>query len=206
MDSKWLHWAKQLQAIAQNGLTYTQGPYDRQRYEQIRRIASEMMAAKSDLDTDQIIDFFAQEVGYATPKVDVRAAVFRDGAILLVKERSDGGWTLPGGWADVAESASESVAKEVYEEAGFRVRVEKLLAVYDRSKHPHRPPFPHHVYKMFFRCEIVDGAASTSIETTDVAFFNEDNIPPLSISRVTPAQISRMFEHYRHPEWPTEFD
>lgn len=207
MEPKWLEWAKQLQAIAQIGLTFAKdSPFDVERYQAIRQIAAEMMAAGSNTNLNQILDLFAGEVGYVTPKVDVRAAVFRDNAILLVKERSEGRWTLPGGWADVNLTPAENVVKEVYEESGFQTRVVKLLAIYDRSKHPHQPPFPHHVYKMFFLCEILDGVATTSIETDEVAFFDAHKIPLLSISRITSDQIARMFEHYRHPNWPTDFD
>ena len=203
---QWLQWAKQLQAITQNGLTFNQDPYDVERYEAVRQVASEMMAAGSNARVSQILDLFSNEAGYATPKVDVRGAVFRNNEILLVKERIDGGWTLPGGWADVCDSPGEAVAREIFEESGFETEVTKLVAVYDRSKHPHQPPFPHHVYKMFFLCQIVNGKATNSHETEDVAFFKEDAIPPLSISRVLPAQIARMFEYYRNPALPTDFD
>jgi ADP-ribose pyrophosphatase YjhB (NUDIX family) len=207
MDPNWLKWAKQLAALAQDGLTYSDNEYEIDRYRQIRRIAAEMMAAGFDLDAQAFVDLFAQEQGYATPKVDVRGAVFRDGKILLVKEKIDGGWTLPGGWADPGQSPSEAAAREVFEEAGFEVRVVKLAAVYDRSKHPHLPPMPFHLYKLFFLCEITGGQAQESHETTGVAFFAEDAIPePLSISRTLPFQIARMFEHYRNRALPTDFD
>jgi len=206
MEPNWLRWAKQLAALAQNGLTYSESQYEIERYEQIREIAAEMMAEGFDLETKAVIDLFSQEQGYATPKVDVRGAVFRDGKILLVKEKIDDAWTLPGGWADPCQSPSEAVVREVFEEAGFEVRVEKLAAVYDRSKHPHIPPMPFHLYKLFFLCEITGGQATESHETTGVDFFAEDQIPPLSISRTLPFQIARMFEHYRNPALPTDFD
>jgi ADP-ribose pyrophosphatase YjhB (NUDIX family) len=207
MDPNWLKWAKQLAALAQDGLTYSDNEYEIERYQQIRRIAAEMMSAGFDLDAKAFVDLFSREQGYATPKVDVRGAVFRDDKILLVKEKIDGGWTLPGGWADPYQSPSEAVAREVFEEAGFEVRVVKLAAVYDRSKHPHLPPMPFHLYKLFFLCEITGGQAQESHETTGVAFFAEDAIPePLSISRTLPFQITRMFEHYRNRALPTDFD
>jgi len=205
MDPKWLEWAKELQAIAQNGLTYTKNPFDMERYEAVREIAAEMVATHSDVDLNTVRGLFVGEGGHATPKVDVRGAVFRNNAILLVRERSDGLWTLPGGWADVNESPSEAVVREVYEESGYRTRAIKLLAVYDRNRHGHTP-FPYHIYKLFFQCELVGGVASHSMETDRVAFFPEDRIPELSLLRVTPAQVARLFEHYRHPDWPTDFD
>ena len=207
MEPNWLRWAKQLAALAQNGLTYSESQYEIERYEQIRQIAAEMMSAGFDLETKALIDLFSQERGYATPKVDVRGAAFRDGKILLVREKLDGGWTLPGGWADPCQSASEAVAREVFEESGFEVRVTKLAAVYDRSKHPHKPLMPFHLYKLFFLCEITGGQATESHETTGVEFFAEDEIPQqLSISRTLPFQLARMFAHHRNPALPTEFD
>lgn len=207
MEPNWLRWAKQLAALAQNGLTYSDNEYEIDRYKQIRQIAAEMMSAGFEIEPKALIDLFSQERGYATPKVDVRGAVFRDDRILLVREKLDGGWTLPGGWADPCQSASEAVVREVFEEAGFQVRVTKLAAVYDRSKHPHEPLMPFHIYKLFFLCEITGGAAAESFETTGVDFFAEDAIPqPLSISRTLPFQIARMFEHHRNCALPTDFD
>ncbi len=205
VDPLWLAWAKDLQAIAQNGLTYAQSPYDIERYESLRQIATEILATHSNISLEQVVQMVDSEKGYATPKVDVRGVAFRDDAILLVRERADGLWTLPGGWADVNDSPSEAVVKEVYEESGFQTRAVKLLALYDRNKHGH-PPIPYHVYKLFFLCEIVGGAPANSVETSGVAFFHEDEIPELSLSRVTPEQISRLFQHYQHPDWPTDFD
>ncbi|MBD2099884.1 NUDIX hydrolase [Leptolyngbya sp. FACHB-261] len=205
MEPKWLEWAKQLQAIAQNGLTFADSPFDLERYTQIREIASEIMAAHTGVEPTYVRELFAGEVGYATPKVDVRGAVFRDNTILLVKEREDGCWTLPGGWADVGESPGNSVVREIAEESGYHTRVLKLAALYDRSRHPH-PPLVHHVYKVFFICELLSGTPSSSIETDGAEFFAETALPELSLGRVTPGQIARLFEHYRHMDWPTDFD
>ncbi len=205
MDPQWLEWAQRLQALAQNGLTFTQNPFDIERYTTVRNIAAEMIAARSGVDRAQVLDLFGHDEGYATPKVDVRGVVFRDDAVLLVQERSDGGWTLPGGWADVGASPAENVVREVYEESGYRTRAARLLAVYDRSRHPH-PPRPFYAYKLFFLCELLGGEAAASAETSAVGFFREDELPPLSLARVTPGQIARAFEHYRHPDWPADFD
>ena len=142
MEPNWLKWAKQLAALAQNGLTYSDNVYEIERYEQIRRIAAEMMSAGFELDAKTFLELFPREKGYETPKVDVRGVVFRDEKILLVREKLDGGWTLPGGWADPCQTPSEAVVREVFEESGFEARVVKLAAVYDRSKHPHSPSCP----------------------------------------------------------------
>lgn len=202
----WLEWSRKLQAIAQNGLLFSENAYDRERYEAIRAVAVQMMAAGSGEPIEVVTGLFSGQVGYATPKVDVRGVVFRDDQILLVREAQDSLWTLPGGWADPNESPSESVTREVFEESGFKTRALKLLAVFDRAKHPHVPLHPFHVYKLFVRCEIECGHAKPSLETLEVAFFAEDSIPELSLARVTPAQIARCFQHLRHPEWPTDFD
>lgn len=202
---KWIDWASRLQAIAQNGLTYAKDPYDIERYTQLRAIAVDIAAHHTGLEHSHLIKPFASDDGYATPKIDLRGVVFRDDAILLVKERSDGLWTLPGGWADVGESPSEGVVKEIREESGFETRPIKLLAVYDRNKHDY-PPLLHHIYKIFIQCEIIGGAPTESIETDGVGFFCEDKIPKLSLTRVTYAQIARMFDHLRNPEIPADFD
>lgn len=205
MEPDWLGWARRLQAIAQSGLAYSPNQYDLERYEAVREIASEMMAHGSAGAVAPIRNLFAGQTGYATPKVDVRGVIFRADRILLVLEREDGGWTLPGGWADVNESPAEATQREVREESGYEVRAAKLLAVYDRNRHGH-PPIPFHAYKLFFLCESIGGSPAASHETAGVDWFAEDALPPLSTSRVTAAQIHRFFEHFRHPQWPTDFD
>jgi ADP-ribose pyrophosphatase YjhB (NUDIX family) len=207
-EPDWLVWARQLQAVAQSGLTFTQDPYDRERYEAMRRLAAQIMVAHSGAELTHVEGLFAEQSGYATPKVDVRGAVFHDdGSLLMVREATDGRWSLPGGWADVNQSPREAILREVLEESGFEVGIQKLAAVFDRSRHPHFPPRPFHVYKLFFVCTILGGAPRTSLETTEIGFFTEENLPAdISIGRVVPYQIGRMFEHYRAPELPTEFD
>jgi ADP-ribose pyrophosphatase YjhB (NUDIX family) len=205
-DPQWLSWVRQLQAIAQTGLTYAKDVYDIERYQTLRRLAAEMAAAGSGLpDSARILDLFSRDSGYATPKVDVRAAVFQNDRILLVKEHEDGLWTLPGGWADVGDAPSQAAVREVKEESGYEVIATKIAAVYDRNLHGH-PPIPFHAYKLYFLCDLVGGQAKASHETDAVEFFPEDQIPPLSLTRVTPALIAHLFEHHRHPEWPTSFD
>ena len=204
-EPQWLVWARTLQAHAQNGLTYSRDPYDLERFSAIRVLAAEIMAAYTQADMHLLRDLFDEQTGYATPKVDVRAVVFRDDKLLMVREKVDGGWTLPGGWADVGDSPAEAVTREVFEESGYQVRAAKLLAVYDRNRHGH-PPIPWYVYKLFFRCELLGGAPAENIETDGIDFFAESELPALSLSRIVPSQLHRMFEHHRHPDWPADFD
>jgi ADP-ribose pyrophosphatase YjhB (NUDIX family) len=205
-DPQWLSWTKRLQAIAQTGLTFTRDHYDQERYQELREIAAEMMAAGAGMsDSQKVLDLFKAERGYATPKIEVRGAVVRENRILLVREREDGGWTLPGGWADVGDSPSAMVVREVKEESGFDVVPRKLAALFDRNKHPH-PPEPTHAYKVFFLCDLIGGEAMPSFETPEVDFFSRTQLPKLSSARITEWQIEHMFEHAAHPEWPTTFD
>ena len=202
----WLNWARRLQAISQSGLTYCKDKFDIQRYEELRSITAEMMAAGASLgDPTPIHDLFAHQAGYATPKVDVRVAAFRDNRVLLVRELEDGCWTLPGGWADAGEPPSIAAAREVREESGYEVHIVKLAALFDRDVQGH-PPHAFHAYKLFFLGELSGGTARDSNETTGAQFFPEDRLPPLSLSRVTPRQIAHMFEHLRNPDLPTSFD
>lgn len=207
MDPQWLSWAKRLQAIAQTGLTYAKDPYDIERYEAIREISAEMMSGGTTprIDPATLVDCFKRDTGYATPKVDVRAAVFDGDRILLVQEREDGLWTLPGGWADVDDPPSVAAVREVKEESGYDVVVKRLVAVLDRNLHGH-PPFPFHTYKLFFLCELVGGAAAVSYEILDTGFFRLDELPPLSLTRVVPPQIEMLFECQRRATWITVFD
>jgi ADP-ribose pyrophosphatase YjhB (NUDIX family) len=198
MSDKWLEWAKQIQAIAQAGLTYSKDVYDIERFEQLREISIEMMAEQTNLEKTKIKKLFANETGYQTPKVDIRAVVFLEGKLLLVKEREDGGWSLPGGWGDIGYTPSEVAVKEVSEEAGYEVHATRLLAVFDKKCHPH-PPSPYHVYKLFIRCEIVGGEARSGIETTNVAFFGKDELPDLSVDRNTVSQLMLAFEYEENP-------
>ena len=204
-NPKWLEWAQSLQALAQAGLTYTENPFDVERYHAIREIAAEMVVKNTDIDLRVMRDLYESQAGYITPKVDVRGVVFRENEILLVKELQDGGWTLPGGWVDVNESPSTAVEREVREESGYRVCAKKILAVYDRNKHGH-PPYLFHIYKLFILCELLGGEPTTSLETGGAVFYAKDHIPPLSISRTTQEEITRFFEHHFHPDWPTDFD
>jgi ADP-ribose pyrophosphatase YjhB (NUDIX family) len=195
-----------LQAMAQNGLEFATNDYDLNRYQELRLIAGEMLARISAEAPPIVHGILAQESGYATPKVDVRGVVFQEEKLLLVRERADGKWTLPGGWADPGASPAQNVVREIQEESGYLAKPEKILAVYDRALHPHDPPFPFHVYKIFIRCALTGGASQTDHETDGAAFFAESEIPELSIGRTTPGQIARMFEHLRNPGLPADFD
>jgi ADP-ribose pyrophosphatase YjhB (NUDIX family) len=168
-------------------------------------LAAEIFVGHSTGTLEEARDLLALETGPATPKVDVRAAVFRDEQVLLVKEKGEVGWSLPGGWADVGESPSEAAARETVEESGYRVRPVRLLAAYDRDRHGH-PPIPYHVYKLVYLCEILDELPSSDVDTDGVRFFGENELPELSVTRITPPQVSRFFEHHRNPNLPPDFD
>lgn len=203
---QWLHWASELQAIAQAGLTYCKEPFDLQRYKRIQSLAAEMVAYQSFEDFEKVQKLFLGEDHYLTPKLDVRAAIIKDHQyILLVKETTDGKWSLPGGWADVNESPAESAVKEVLEETGLTVKVTKLFALFDKLKHAHPPQLPH-AYKAFFLAEIVSGHLTTSIETSEVKFFHQNELPELSLHRIVPSQIALAFAHHQDTTLPTVFD
>lgn len=205
MDPKWLDWAKRLQSIAQAGLTYSKDIFDIERFEQIREISVEILSEYTEVDKKIIRNLFANETGYATPKVDIRAVVFKDEKILLVKEKSDNSWALPGGWADIGLTPGEIAVKEVKEESGFTVKPVKLLGVLDKNCHPH-PPSAYHVYKIFIQCEIIGGQAKEGVETSQVGFFAENECPALSEARNTKSQIEMAFRHLKNPDEDVYFD
>ena len=207
-EPEWLVWGRELAAIAQTGLAFTRDPYDAERYRAIRALAARIMAEHSRSDGRLIEALFGAETGYATPKIDVRAAVFDvSGRILMVREVADGGrWTLPGGWADVNQTASECVVREVREEAGYEVRARKLAAVWDRERQGNAPSL-FSITKLFFICELIGGAPAISLETSEVGWFAETEIPyDISVGRVLHPQIARMYTHWRQPELATDFD
>ena len=205
LEHKWLDWAKQLQSIAQAGLTYSKDIYDIERFEQIRAISIDMLSQQTKMEHTVIRELFANETGYATPKVDIRAVVFQNNKILMVRENTDGVWSLPGGWADIGLTPSEVAVKEVQEEAGFEVKATKLIGMMDMKCHPHTPS-PYHIYKIFIQCEIIGGSAKEGIETSAVDFFSESKIPPLSTARITESQIQLAFKHLHNPQEPIYLD
>jgi ADP-ribose pyrophosphatase YjhB (NUDIX family) len=200
-----LAWARKVQAIAQNGLAFTQDPFDRERYLQLQALATQVLQAELGLPDAQTAELWKDQQGYATPKVDVRGGIFRNGRVLLVRERSDGRWTLPGGWVDVNDAPSEAVVREIFEESGYRARAVKLAALVDKNRHPH-PPGLHHIYKLLFLCELTGGAPALSQETDGVDFFPLDALPELSTGRILASQIERLYRHQLEPALPTDFD
>jgi len=204
-EPEWLVIGREMRAIAQIGLTFCKDPFDRQRFERIRELGASLIARGGEEDLEKVLGLFQQDAGYATPKVDVRGAAFRDGKVLMVREISDGCWTLPGGWADVNQTPAECVVREIAEESGFEARALKLAAVHDyRKRHP--PSHIDSIYKLFFICELIGGSARPSEETSEVGFFPRDALPPLSRGRTTEAQIALMFAHMESPQLPTQFD
>ncbi|WP_410012908.1 NUDIX hydrolase [Sodalis sp. RH24] len=185
--------AQKLQALAQTGLTYTKDRYDIERYLELRNIAAQLTADVLALDKPPVLDMFKQQEGYATPKVDTRAVILRQGKILLVKEADDRLWSLPGGWADVGDSPSDAVCREVWEETGLTASVERLLGVWDRNQHGH-PPYPWHVYKLIFHCRELGGEIRLSEDSLDVDFFDPLDLPPLSLTRIVPVEIATSLE------------
>jgi ADP-ribose pyrophosphatase YjhB (NUDIX family) len=207
-DPDWLVLAREMQALAQTGLEFSKDPYDRERYAALRRLSVRVMAEHTGADARRIEALFETETGYATPKVGVRGAVFDDaGRILMVREIVDQHrWTLPGGWADVNQTPAQSVVREVFEESGYRVRAVKLAAVWDRARQA-QPAMAFSVVRMFFICTLEGGTPAASLETSEVGWFAENDVPAdLSLRRTLPHHISRMFAHRRDPGLATEFD
>ena len=222
-EPQWLAWAKRIQAIAQAGLTYSQSSYDRDRYQALRALSVEIMASHMDLadgDRPRLAELFASDYGYPTPRVDVRAFVVADGKgvrgsssaavapagqVLLVRERVDGRWSIPGGWADVGSSPAEMAVRETAEESGYQVEARRLLAVWVKARH-NPSPYPADVYKLVVACDLVGGTAAAGSETLDVGWFAPDRLPELSVGRTTAAQVRRLAELHAHPELPPDLD
>jgi ADP-ribose pyrophosphatase YjhB (NUDIX family) len=204
---------RRILALSRTGLHFTGTQYrtddsrtfDAERYEEIGQLAAQLIAQQTDAPVGEILKAWHADDGYVTPKVDVRGALFRDNKVLLVRERSDGKWTLPGGWADVNDTPSQAVLKEIEQESGFTARVVKLAAAYDRKTRNH-PPSVFYIWKLFFLCEITGGEARISNETDAVEFFPVDALPELSTGRAVAWQIERMYAHHLDRSLPTEFD
>lgn len=202
---RWLAWAREIQAIAQTGLTYSLSEYDTERYGRLSEIAAEIVELHTTLTKESALESFRVQPGYATPKVDVRGAVVRDDMILLVQERVDGRWCMPGGWADVGDRPSETVVREVWEESGFHVVPRKLIGLYDANGGGTPIEF-YHAYKIVFLCDITGGGARPSHETLTVDFFHFDDLPPLSRERTNERHLRDVLAHLKDEHCPVAFD
>jgi ADP-ribose pyrophosphatase YjhB (NUDIX family) len=205
MNNKWLEWATELQSIAQAGLTFGENQYDRDRYQQIRDLSVDILQEYTGMDHTKITDLFASETGYQTPKVDVRAAVFNEGKILLVNEKIDGKWSLPGGWADVNSTVSESAVRECFEEAGAVVKPKRIVLIHLGNRHNNHN-FPFSVYKIFVECELIEYRFKSNTETLGSDFFSLDNLPDLSTERNTSEQIRICFDARKTEIFEALFD
>lgn len=201
---KWLEWAKELQFIAQNGLSYTEGVFDKERYERIREISAEIMSLYSDFPIEKVKDLFCNETGYQTPKIVTRAVIFKDDKILLVKE-NDGMWSLPGGWVDINQTIKSNIEKEVLEEAGLNVNALKIIAVQDGNKR-NKPVCAYSVCKFFVLCEVVNGKFKPNNETVESGYFSVGELPFLSEERTTKEQIEMCFSAKNDKNWVMQFD
>ena len=203
-EHQWLEWAKELQFIAQAGLTYTKDPFDKERFGRIREIAAEIISARIRLPLAQVKDLFCNEIGFQTPKLDTRAAIFKNDKILLVEE-NDGTWSMPGGWVDVMETVRSNTVKEVKEEAGLDVEAVRVIALHDRNLH-NQPPYAYNVCKVFVLCEVKGGSFHPNIETVGSGYFGLDELPPLSVEKNSYQQIEMCFKACSDKSWQVEFD
>jgi ADP-ribose pyrophosphatase YjhB (NUDIX family) len=202
--SKWIDWAREIFSLSQSGLTYSQNEYDLDRYKRLQAITAEMIASESAITKESALESFSMQAGYITPKVDVRGAVVRDGKILLIQERADDKWAMPGGWADLGNSPASVAEREVWEESGYRVKAEKVVAVIDANR---IEPFEfYHAYKLIFLCRLLDGEPRISYETLAVDFFDPNHLPPLSVYRTDESMVQEVFAHVENPNRATAFD
>jgi ADP-ribose pyrophosphatase YjhB (NUDIX family) len=201
---QWLDWAQEIFSLSQSGLTYSGNEYDIERYKRLQEITAEIISSQSEISKESILDSFSMQAGYITPKVDVRGAVVHERKILLIQERADGMWAMPGGWADLGDSPATVAEREVWEESGFRVKAEKVVAVIDANRI--EPMEFYHAYKIIFLCRLLDGEPRTSYETLAVDFFDPDHLPPLSIYRTNGDMLKEVFAHVANPDRPTAFD
>ncbi|HLO31870.1 MAG TPA: NUDIX hydrolase N-terminal domain-containing protein [Anaerolineales bacterium] len=201
---KWMDWAQEIFSLSQSGLTYSGNPYDIERYKRLQEITAEIIASQSEIPKEVVLESFSMQAGYITPKVDVRGAVIHDGKILLIQESADGLWAMPGGWADLGNSPASVAEREVWEESGFRVKAEKVVAVIDANR---IEPFEfYHAYKIIFLCKLLGGEPSLSHETLAVDFFDPHHLPPLSIYRTNEDMLQEVFAHVENPNRATAFD
>ena len=203
-SSKWIGWAREIFSLSQAGLAYSKNEFDIERYKRLQEIAAEMIESQSDVSKETALDSFSMQAGYATPKIDVRGAVVHDNKILLIQERMDGKWAMPGGWADLGNSPASVAEREVWEESGYRVKAEKVIAVIDANR---IEPFEfYHAFKIIFLCSLTGGKPQVSHETLAVDFFELNNLPPLSIYRTNEDMLREVFAHVEDSSRPTAFD
>jgi ADP-ribose pyrophosphatase YjhB (NUDIX family) len=206
MQPKWLYWAKQLQAIAQTGIEFTENPYDKERYLRIRELSVEILNEYTGIESSRITDLFAGESGYQTPKVDVRAAIFNEqGQILMIREKLDNKWALPGGWADIELTLRDNIIKESKEEAGAEIVPKRIIGIFDRNTHVN-DNFPYSAYKVFVECDFIKGEFISNIETSEHGFFTMENLPELSEGRNTREQILKCFYARKEEKFEALFD
>lgn len=201
---KWMDWAREIFSLSQSGLTYSGNEYDIERYKRLQAITAEIIASESEMTKEFVLDSFSMQAGYITPKVDVRGAVVQDGKILLIQERADDKWAMPGGWADLGNSPASVAEREVWEESGYRVKAEKVVAVIDANRI--EPMEFYHAYKLIFLCRLLDGEPRISYETLAIDFFDPDHLPPLSVYRTNETMVREVFAHIQDPHRPAAFD
>src|SRR5687767_6769976 len=201
---KWLDWAQEIYSLSQSGLTYSGNEYDIERYKRLQEIIAEIIASQSEISKETVLESFSMQAGYITPKIDVRGAVIRDHKILLIQERADGKWAMPGGWADLGNAPASVAEREVWEESGFHIKAEKVVAVIDANRI--EPMEFYHAYKIIFLCQLLDGEPRISHETLAVDFFDPSNLPPLSVYRTNEDMLREVFAHVQDPARPTAFD
>jgi len=202
---QWLKWARKIQQLSQTGLAFAVTDYEKQRYKQLTEITAEIVEHHTSLEKAAIENVLMKQPGYATPKIDIRAAVIEDNKILLVQERSDERWAMPGGWADVGDIPSEAVIRETKEESGYDVKPTKVIGVFDANRLGGQLEF-FHAFKIVFLCEFIGGEAATSDETQDVSFFSFDDLPPLSLNRTNDKHIKEIIAHIKKPHREAFFD
>ena len=203
---RWLLWAREIHSVAQTASHYARDPYEKARAEQLLEVAAEMVSNGTNTSSGEVLETLIKQGGYITPKVDVRAAVFNGGRLLMAKECADGGWTLPGGWADVGETPRQAVERETLEETGCIVKARRLIVLYDANRINDQLSL-FHAYKLVFLCTLKGGDVRTSHETSEVQFFDVEKLPtPFSANRTLPRHIEDALEAYRNPQKCAVFD
>ncbi|HEX7357371.1 MAG TPA: NUDIX hydrolase [Ignavibacteriaceae bacterium] len=205
LEFNWLRVAREIQQLAQTGSAFAVTDYEKNRYKRLTEITAEIIEHHTDLQKESVQKILMDHPGYATPKIDVRAAVIKDNKILLVQETTDNCWAMPGGWADVGDVPSEVAIRECKEESGYDVNPIKVIGVFDANRVGGRLEF-FHAFKIIFLCELIGGEAKISDETIDVQFFDLEHLPILSLNRTNDKHINEIKLHLINPERKTFFD